>query len=311
MAAPNGSTGVPTFRAIVAADIPTLNQNTTGTAAGLSATLGTNRGGTNLTSFTNNGVVYASGTNVLATGSVLTFDGAQLTIDGINAGRGASSVSTNTVFGASALTTANSFSLNNTAIGYGTINTITNAIGNTALGYNALNLTTGSYNTCIGRQAGSSITTGGSNTIIGFFSGVTGDFDIRTRNSFVVLADGSGGVKAVYNADGVPFYVQPTPTSKSTTATLTGAEVLTQILNTTGSSYNVTMPTGTDLQTAIGSLPTDMAFDFTVVNTASGTITMVVNTGITAVGSLSVPTGTSATYKIRKTASNTFVMYRT
>ena len=33
MATPNGTAGVPTFRAIVAADIPTLNQNTTGTAA--------------------------------------------------------------------------------------------------------------------------------------------------------------------------------------------------------------------------------------------------------------------------------------
>ena len=33
LAAPNGSSGVPTFRAIVAADIPTLNQNTTGNAA--------------------------------------------------------------------------------------------------------------------------------------------------------------------------------------------------------------------------------------------------------------------------------------
>ena len=32
LAAPNGSAGVPSFRAIAAADIPTLNQNTTGTA---------------------------------------------------------------------------------------------------------------------------------------------------------------------------------------------------------------------------------------------------------------------------------------
>lgn len=37
-AAPNGSAGDPVFRAIVAADIPTLNQNTTGTSAGLSGT---------------------------------------------------------------------------------------------------------------------------------------------------------------------------------------------------------------------------------------------------------------------------------
>jgi hypothetical protein len=32
LAAPNGSAGAPTFRAIVASDIPTLNQNTTGNA---------------------------------------------------------------------------------------------------------------------------------------------------------------------------------------------------------------------------------------------------------------------------------------
>jgi len=33
LAAPNGAAGVPTFRALVAADVPTLNQNTTGNAA--------------------------------------------------------------------------------------------------------------------------------------------------------------------------------------------------------------------------------------------------------------------------------------
>ena len=35
LAAPNGSAGVPTFRAVVAADVPTLNQSTTGSAATL------------------------------------------------------------------------------------------------------------------------------------------------------------------------------------------------------------------------------------------------------------------------------------
>lgn len=38
LAAPNGAAGIPTFRAIVAADIPTLNQNTTGSAASVSGT---------------------------------------------------------------------------------------------------------------------------------------------------------------------------------------------------------------------------------------------------------------------------------
>lgn len=39
LAAPSGSAGVPSFRAITALDIPTLNQNTTGSAASLSANL--------------------------------------------------------------------------------------------------------------------------------------------------------------------------------------------------------------------------------------------------------------------------------
>jgi hypothetical protein len=38
LASPNGSSGIPIFRAIVAADVPTLNQNTTGTSANLSGT---------------------------------------------------------------------------------------------------------------------------------------------------------------------------------------------------------------------------------------------------------------------------------
>lgn len=51
LAAPNGSAGVPTFRAIVAADIPTLNQNTSGSAGSVA---------NSLTSGT--GISYSSGT---------------------------------------------------------------------------------------------------------------------------------------------------------------------------------------------------------------------------------------------------------
>ena len=39
LASPNGAAGAPTFRAIVVADIPTLNQNTTGTSAGVVRTV--------------------------------------------------------------------------------------------------------------------------------------------------------------------------------------------------------------------------------------------------------------------------------
>jgi hypothetical protein len=46
LAAPNGSSGAPTFRAIVAADIPTLNQNTTGTASNVTGIVAVANGGT-------------------------------------------------------------------------------------------------------------------------------------------------------------------------------------------------------------------------------------------------------------------------
>jgi hypothetical protein len=49
LAAPNGASGTPTFRTIVAADIPTLNQNTTGTASNVTGTVAIANGGTGQT----------------------------------------------------------------------------------------------------------------------------------------------------------------------------------------------------------------------------------------------------------------------
>lgn len=49
---------------------------------GVTGTLPTANGGTNLTSFTANGVVYASSTSALATGSALTFNGSNLGVGG-------------------------------------------------------------------------------------------------------------------------------------------------------------------------------------------------------------------------------------
>lgn len=60
LAAPNGIAGVPTFRALVAADIPTLNQNTTGTASNVTGTVAVANGGTGATTLT--GLVKGNGT---------------------------------------------------------------------------------------------------------------------------------------------------------------------------------------------------------------------------------------------------------
>jgi hypothetical protein len=64
LAAPNGSSGVPTFRAIVGADIPTLNQNTTGTANNVTGIVAVANGGTGTATPS-----LVAGTNVTITGT--------------------------------------------------------------------------------------------------------------------------------------------------------------------------------------------------------------------------------------------------
>ena len=68
-AAPNGSTGVPGFRTLVAADIPTLNQNTTGNAATA----------TKLATAKNiNGVAFDGSADITVTADAGTLTGASL-----------------------------------------------------------------------------------------------------------------------------------------------------------------------------------------------------------------------------------------
>jgi len=66
LAAPNGSNGAPTFRALVAADVPTLNQNTTGSAATLT------------TSRNINGVAFNGSADITVTAAAGTLSGSTL-----------------------------------------------------------------------------------------------------------------------------------------------------------------------------------------------------------------------------------------
>jgi len=81
LAAPNAADGVPTFRAVIASDIPTLNQNTTGTAASTPKLLTTNftieesggkllfkYGATTIASMSSTGII-TSATNIVANGT--------------------------------------------------------------------------------------------------------------------------------------------------------------------------------------------------------------------------------------------------
>jgi hypothetical protein len=78
LAAPNGTAGVPTFRAIVAADVPTLNQSTTGNAA----TVTTNANLTGPVTSTGNTTAIANG----AISNAMLANGAVANLSGTNTG---------------------------------------------------------------------------------------------------------------------------------------------------------------------------------------------------------------------------------
>jgi len=103
----------------------------------------------------------------------------------------------------------------------------------------------------------------------------------------------------------------PAPEVLTTNGTLTNANLQAQIINTTGSMTSVAMPTGATLDTLVTSwAAVNVSYDFYVINTASGTVTFSASTGVTTLGSLAVATGTSAQFRIRRTAASTYVLYR-
>jgi hypothetical protein len=255
-------------------------------------------------------VTYAGTSGVLQDSANLLYSGGDLTVYGINVGRGASAVATNTVLGASALA-ANTSGVYNTAVGYEALKTNTDNSANTALGYRALSLqgagvyqntgvgaealytnltgasnsafgrsalfsntsgnnntglgtyalftnltasnntavgfeagytnstgaknvfigqkagkvSTGSFNTIIGNEAGLALTTGtcntfvgaynnsvggsgelvtsgSKNTILGVFTGNQGGLDIRTASNYIVLSDGDGNPRGIFDSSG-------------------------------------------------------------------------------------------------------------
>jgi len=103
----------------------------------------------------------------------------------------------------------------------------------------------------------------------------------------------------------------PAPAALSSTATLTNANIQAQIISAIGATpYTLTMPLGTTMETLATWQTDNSGYDFYVINTASGTVTLATNTNVTSLGALAVAAGTSAHFRIRRIVANTFVLYR-
>jgi hypothetical protein len=151
---------------------------------------------------------YSSDTaGVTAVGAYAAQDnttGAELTAVGYFAAADNTSGSYNVAVGPGTLR-VNTTSSYSTAVGYQAGYSSVGA-GNTFIGYKAgYNSTAsgGSVITYVGYNSGSSITSGEKNTILGPYTGNQGGLDIRTWNNYIVLSDGDGNPRGIFDDNGV------------------------------------------------------------------------------------------------------------
>lgn len=197
LAAPNGSAGVPTFRAIVAADIPTLNQNTTGTASNVTGVVAIGNGGTG--AITAPAAITALGATTVGGNFFTLANPTAITFPRINADNTVSALDAPTF---------------RTAIGAGTSSTTgtVTSVGGTG--------------TVSGLTLTGTVTTTGNLTLGGTLVVAASDFASQTANTFLAAPNGSAGTptfRAIVAAD-VPTLNQNTT---GTASNVTGVVAIT------------------------------------------------------------------------------------
>ncbi len=207
LAAPNGTAGVPTFRAIVAADIPTLNQNTTGTASNVTGTVAIANGGTGATNaataLTNLGAYPASNPNGYTsnTGTVTSVSGTG-TVSGL------------TLSGT--VTTSGSLTLG------GTLSAVTSAAAGTGISVSASTgavtfTNTGVTSVTAGTGISVSASTGGV-TITNTSTGATITDDNSTNATrYILFDDATSGTLSSVNTSSTKLTYNPSTGTASTT----------------------------------------------------------------------------------------------
>jgi hypothetical protein len=257
LAAPNGTAGVPTFRVIVAADIPTLNQNTTGTASNVTGTVAIANGGTGAT--TNTAARTNLGATTLGANIFTITNPSAITFPRFNAD--------NTISALDAATFR-------TAIGAGTSSTTgtVTSVGGTG--------------TVSGLSLSGTVTTTGNLTLGGTLAVTPSNFASQTANTALAAPDGSNGVPTFRNLvlTDLPDAWTKRAVKAATTGniTLSGAQTIDGIscvagdrvlvrLQTTASQNGIyTVQTGAWTRTADGDTSSEIAG--AVVSVDQGTV---------------------------------------
>lgn len=127
----------------------------------------------------------------------------------------------------------------------------------------------------------------------------------------MALSNGTGGYQVgAGNLGEVILGIQQAPTLKAAAATLTAVELTNGIVQYTGATATLTLPTVADTELQVSSAKVNSSFDVNFINTGAGTLTIAVGTGWTLVGTVTSATLTSATWRARKTGDGTWSLYR-
>lgn len=145
--------------------------------------------------------------------------------------------------------------------------------------------------------------------------------------SKALVVDANKGISHFRDMSSPQIFVQAAPAAKTTSTTLTAAELIVGLL--TGNqgaagAATYTLPLATDLETALiaiyPGLQNNDAFEWTLINistNAAEDITVATNTGWTLVGKMTVESNAAVTddargtFRVRRTAANTYTLYRT
>ena len=106
------------------------------------------------------------------------------------------------------------------------------------------------------------------------------------------------------------------PQTATSTATLTAAQITGGILyaNPSTSAATYTLPTASEIDSAVSSATTGSTFDLSIVNvgTSSGTVTLSMGTGVTDGGNAAVAVAvtSSAAFRFRKTGDGAWSVYK-